>query len=480
MPLVPALLILFGTTGDLARKKLYPALFALYQSGRLAPETAIIGVGRRDWDDSVYRDSIAAAIMAAEPASRQDLAEFADRFYYHRMDMTDDSDYSGLWLHMQQTEKIQHLQGDRIYFLATAPELFPIVSRQIGHCQPVENGRFRRLMIEKPFGRDLASARAFNQSLRTVFKEDEIYRIDHYLGKEMLQNIMILRFANQIFEPGWNRRHIDHIQISVTESIGIDQRSGYYDHSGALRDMVQSHLLQLLALLTMDKPDGSGPEKIRDEKVRLLRALRPFDLDRAHQDTVIGQYGGDARTRAYLDEKGIPSHSRTETFASLRLWIDNDRWQDVPIYMRTGKRLEQHLAKITVVYKNQLNPGPGQAQGINTLVIRIQPEEGIDLRFNIKKPGMSTDVTQARMDICQSCEPAEPSAQAYEKLLYDAWSGDLSLFTRWDEIEAAWVLVDSIQTWREQLPLYIYQPGSNGPVAADRMLTLDGRSWLDL
>lgn len=480
MPLVPALLVLFGTTGDLARKKLYPALYALDQSGRLAPETAIIGVGRRDWDDDVYRDTITAAIKAAEPVSTQDLAGFTDRFFYHRMDMTEESDYSSLWQHLQQTEKVRHLPGDRLYFLATAPDLFPVVSRQIGHSQLVRKGCFRRLMIEKPFGRDLASARTFNQSLRTVFKEDEIYRIDHYLGKEMLQNILILRFANQIFEPGWNRHAIDQIQISVTESIGIDQRSGYYDHSGALRDMVQSHLLQLLALLTMDRPAGSGSEKIRDEKARLLRALRPFDLARAHRDAVIGQYGGDARTRAYLDEQGIPPHSRTETFAALRLYIDNDRWQGVPVYMRTGKRLGRHLAKITVIYKNRLEPGPDQAQSNNTLVIRIQPEEGIDLRFNIKKPGMTTAVTQARMDICQSCEPAEPSPQAYEKLLYDAWSGDLSLFTRWDEIEAAWVLVDSIQKWREQLPLYIYQPGSNGPVAADRMPSLDGKAWLDL
>lgn len=480
MPLTPALLVLFGTTGDLARKKLYPALFALYRSGRLARETAIVGVGRRDWNDAVYRDAAAAAVTEVEETDRQALSGFQDLFFYHRMDITDETQYNSLWQKLEQIEQLRQLPGDRIYFLATAPDLFPIVSRQIGHGQPVKHGRFRRLMVEKPFGRDLASARSFNQGLRSVFAEDEIYRIDHYLGKEMLQNILILRFANQIFEPGWNNRCIDHIQISVTESIGIDQRSGYYDSNGALRDMVQSHLLQLLALLTMDQPDGPGPEKIRDAKVRLLRALRPFDLERASRDVVLGQYGGDDRVRAYLDEPGIPAHSRTETFAALRLWIDQERWRGVPVYMRTGKRLNQPMAKITVVYQNKLYPGPDQAQNRNTLVIRIQPVEGIDLRFNIKKPGMTSTITQARMDVCQSCEPAQASPQAYEKLLHDAWSGDLSLFTRWDEIEAAWVLIDSIQQWRNQLPLFIYPPGSTGPVAADRLPGLGGRAWLDL
>ena len=244
--------------------------------------------------------------------------------------------------------------------------------------------------------------------------------------------------------------------------------------------MVQSHLLQLVALLTMDRPDGSGADDVRDAKVRLLRALRPYNLETARNDVVMGQYIGDALHRAYLEEDGIPAGSRTETFAALRLWIDNDRWQGVPVYIRTGKRLQNHLAKITIVFRHQAYAGSDRINGQNTLVIRIQPEEGIDLRFNIKQPGMTSAVAQARMNICQNCEPEAQSPQAYEKLIYAAWSGDLSLFTRWDEIEATWILIDSIRRWRGQLPIYLYRPGTDGPVAADRLLQRDGRSWLDL
>ncbi|MCK9251741.1 MAG: glucose-6-phosphate dehydrogenase [Clostridiales bacterium] len=480
MPLEPALFVLFGTTGDLARKKLYPALYALHTAGHLAPQTAVLGIGRRDWDDEIYRETVRKAIREASPDDGDDQERFIRRFFYHRLDITATEAYDGLWPRMSQLEHDRGLSGNRIDFLATAPELFPVVSRQIGLNRHPYPGAFRRLMIEKPFGKDLASARSFNDSLRQVFPEEEIYRIDHYLGKQMLQNILVLRFANQLFEPGWNNRHIDHIQVSVTEPFGIEQRSGYYDGSGALRDMVQSHLLQLLALLTMERPDQPGPEQVRDAKVQLLRALRPFDAKRAQTDIILGQYGGDARIRAYRDEPGIPDGSRTETFAALRLWIDNERWQHVPVYLRTGKRLNRYEAKIVIVFKHQAYPGSDRERGRNTLVIRIQPQEGIDLRFNIKEPGMTTAITQARMDICQSCEPAAPSPQAYEKLLYDAWSGDLSLFTRWDEIEATWTLVDSVQQWRDQLPLYFYVPGSNGPVAADQLLGLDGRAWLDL
>ncbi|MDD4138992.1 MAG: glucose-6-phosphate dehydrogenase [Eubacteriales bacterium] len=480
MPLEPALFILFGTTGDLARKKLYPALYALHTAGHLAPQTAILGIGRRDWDDTKYRETIVASLRAAEPAAHLDDTTFTSRFFYHRMDMAVQEDYTGLWDHMIRLETERQLGGNRINFLATAPELFPVASRQIGLNRHPGQGSFRRLMIEKPFGQDLASARSFNESLREVFPEHEIYRIDHYLGKAMLQNILVLRFANQLFEPGWNRQHIDHIQVSVTEPFGIEQRGGYYDNSGALRDMVQSHLLQLLALLTMDRPGGDTPEEIRNAKVSLLRALRPFDADRAMTEVVLGQYDGDSRTRGYLDEANIPAGSRTETFAALRLSIDNDRWRDVPVYMRTGKRLNRYDAKIVIVFKHQPYPGSAKESGRNTLIIRIQPQEGIDLRFNIKQPGMTTAITQAHMDICQSCDPVVPSPQAYEKLLYDAWSGDLSLFTRWDEIEATWTLVDSIRQWRKQLPLFRYTPGSNGPVAADRLLARDGRAWLNL
>ncbi len=479
MVLQPALFVLFGTTGDLAHKKLLPALYTLERSGQLARNSTIVGIGRRDWTDNYYRDQIVAALREAEPVSQKEADEFCRRFFYYRMDISQPAAYKGLWDFLAKVESRQGLAGDRIYFLATAPQLFTVIARQIGHEKSAP-GRFRRLLIEKPFGRDLDSAEEFNTNLRLAFAEDEIYRIDHYLGKEMLQNILVLRFANQIFEPGWNRHHIDHVQISVSESIGIGQRGGYYDTSGALRDMVQSHLLQLLALLTMDVPAGPGPENIRDAKAALLRQIRPFDLKRAKEDAVLGQYNGSSQILSYLNETGVAEDSTTETFAAMRLFIDNERWRGVPFYLRTGKRLDQQIAKITVVYKNRLYPTLGQAQHNNILVIRVQPQEGIDLRFNIKKPGMSASITETGMNVCHSCDPALPTVQAYEKLLHDAWQGDLGLFTRWDEIEAAWALVDSLRRWHDDLPLYLYQPGTNGPAAAELLPVRDGRAWLDL
>jgi len=480
MSLPPALIILFGTTGDLAQKKLYPALFALHQSGQLNPHTQILGIGRRDWQQSYYHEKIASSIRLSEPVPEDLLQSFTDRFTYYQMDITEHEAYPLLWQSMDDIERAGQTQGNRLYFLATAPDLFPLVSKQIGSRQNLHADSFRRLMIEKPFGQDLQSARSFNQELRSVFDENEIYRIDHYLGKEMLQNILILRFGNRLFEPAWNREHIDHIQISVLEPFGVEQRSGYYDRSGALRDMVQSHLLQLVALLTMNQPDSLQPDAVRDEKVRVLRKLRPFDRVSAARDVILAQYTTGAAMRAYRDEKGIPEHSLTETYTAMQLWIDNERWQGVPIYIRTGKRLNQSVGKITIVFNQQDYLGMHNDRQANTLVIRIQPEEGIDLRFNIKKPGMTTEIEQARMNACQNCQRGAASPQAYEKLLHDALSGDLSLFTRWDEIEATWTLIDSIQSVRDELPLYYYPAGSQGPHAAERLISRDKKTWLDL
>lgn len=479
-PLAPALFLLFGTTGDLARKKLFPALFALHDAGYLDPAATILGIGRRDWDQEQYRDYVASSIRPYQLVQADQLTAFLDRFVYHQLNMDDSTDYPQLWRHVAELEEQRRFTGNRIFFLAVSPEYFPSVSRQIGIGQPRRDGAFRRLMIEKPFGRDLPSARAFNDGLRASFDEQEIFRIDHYLGKEMLQNILVLRFANRLFEPIWNHDQIDHIQISVTEPFGIEQRSGYYDHSGALRDMVQNHLLQLLALLAMERPAGFDTESIRNEKVRLLRALRPFSEASTRTHAVFGQYGEGKAMRRYLDEQGIAPESRTETFTALKILIDNDRWRGVPIYLRTGKRLDKHQAKITIVFRHEPYALQTSFDEPNILIIRIQPREGIDLRFNIKQPGMTAAITPVNMDFCQNCDPAVSSPQAYEKLIFDAWMGDLSLFTRWDEIEATWTLVDSLQQWRGQMPVFIYPAGSTGPVAAELLLARDGREWLDL
>ncbi len=334
-------------------------------------------------------------------------------------------------------------------------------------------------MVEKPFGHDLPSAQEFNESLYRWFGEEEIYRIDHYLGKEMLQNILVLRFANRLFEPVWNHEHIDHVQITVREKYGVEQRGGYYEHSGALRDMVQNHLLQLLALLTMEQPSGFHTEGIRNEKVKVLRSLRPFRADRIEQEAILAQYGESDAGRGYRQEPGVDPRSSTETYAALKLWVDNDRWGGVPFYVRTGKALERAEAIIAIVFKKGVYDLLNEDSAPNVLIFRIQPLEGVDLRFNIKQPGTISKVIQVDMDFCQSCMFPGQSPDAYVRLIRDGWTGDLNLFTRWDEIEAAWKLIDSIQAMRAQIPMETYPKGSHGPELADRLITRDGRDWID-
>ena len=479
--LAPALFVLFGTTGDLAKKKLFPALYTLFSSGWLHPDTRVVGVGRRDWSDAYFQEVIMTAVRASQPVTGSAIADFLDLFSYYRMDITQEADYEDLWKSVDQMESGLDINGNRLYFLSTAPDLFPTIAQAIGKGQPVRKGSFRRLMVEKPFGHDLESARQFNDHLREHFEEHEIFRIDHYLGKEMLQNILVLRFANQLFEPAWQKEYIDHIQITVSEQIGIDQRGGYYDRSGALRDMVQSHILQLLALLMMNRPASFDSEGIRNAKVELMKKIRLFSEEDVMSSLVLGQYAaGSEDEPAYVDEKGVEENSKTETYAALRLWIDHDRWQDVPVYVRTGKRMASKQAKITVVYKqNQYEPAGGEVDA-NMLIIRIQPREGVDLRYNIKKPGTVLDIIPVEMNFCQTCQFPGQSAEAYVKLLIDAWKGDLNLFTRWDEIEATWTFIDSIQKEREKIELHTYAAGQNGPDAAETLIEQTGHEWLDL
>jgi len=477
--LAPALLVLFGTTGDLAAKKLFPALRSLHDSKDLPENVAILGIGRRPWDDASYRARVAEAVVeASDDAAAPDPA-FLDRFYYHRMDMWDTNAYDELRSRADALARARDLGDNRIYFLATAPDLFPVIAEHTGRTGQVVNGGFRRLMVEKPFGRDLASAQSFNEGLYRRFAEHEIYRIDHYLGKEMLQNILVLRFANRLFEPVWNAEHIDHIQISVRESGGVDQRGGYYDQAGALRDMVQNHLLQLLALLAMEKPDCFDTECVRDEKVKVLRGLRLFHPTETDPGILLGQYGASGPRPGYREEKGVKPDSDTETFAALRLEVDNPRWRGVPFFLRTGKALDRSAADIAVVFKPVPYGGKDPFEQPNVLLLRIQPLEGVNLQFNIKQPGTLSTVTQVDMDFCQTCRFPGQSPDAYVRLLRDAWVGDLNLFTRWDEIEAAWALVDSIQAQRAGIGLATYPRGSAGPDAVRRLLEQNDRSWIE-
>lgn len=487
----PALLTLFGTTGDLAVKKLFPALFALHQADRLAPAATVLGVGRRPWDDATYRDYVGKAVQAVSPATPEMMAGFLRRFFYQRVDLDKPEDFAPLWERSDALQKQRGFGGDRLYFLATAPAFFPIIAERIGEGQPRKPGAFRRLMIEKPFGNDLASAETFNRSLRRSFAEEEIYRIDHYLGKSMLQNILVLRFANRIFEPAWRAAEIDHIQIAATETIGIGTRNEYYEQSGALRDMVQSHLLQLVALLTMERPRSAAPDDVRKAKVGVLRRLHLYDGGQTGRKSsgtrfVLGQYGpgthGQQAIVSYLEENGIAAGSQTETFAALRLEINRPRWSGMPIYIRTGKRLDRSAATVTIVFRSQPgldNSATGVATRPNALIIRVQPQEGVDLQFSIKKPGMDDQIQPVHMNFCQNCDGPSDAPQAYEKLIYDAWNGDLSLFTSWAEIEATWRFIDAIRL-SEPPPLHLYAAGSRGPAEADRLIETDGRRWLDV
>lgn len=479
--LKPALLVLFGSTGDLAAKKLFPSLYTLFTDGWLAPQTRILGIGRRDWSAADFQETVLTAVRASQPVRGDDITDFLEIFTYHRMDITEPDDYPALWRTVEHMEEAVGFSHNRLFFLATSPELFPVIAGQIGQGQPRAAGSFRRLMIEKPFGRDLASAKKFNEHLRRYFAEEEIMRIDHYLGKEMLQNILVLRFANHLFEPTLSAKHVDHIQITISEKIGIEQRGGYYDHSGALRDMVQNHIMQLLALLTMDRPERFDSEGLRDAKVKLFRSIRHFDTDTQNDRVVLGQYKeGPGGEKAYLSEKGVDPNSTTETFAALRLDIDNPRWQGTPVFVRTGKRMTRRQASIAVVYKQADYPTLPQPAEPDTLIIRIQPAEGVDLRYNIKKPGTELTAIPVEMDFCQTCNFPGQSAEAYVKLLMDAWRGDLNLFTRWDEIEATWTLIDSLLEHRKDLPVHLYSAGRDGPEQADELMRRHHQRWLNV
>jgi glucose-6-phosphate 1-dehydrogenase len=451
----------------------------LHDNGDLPASATILGVGRRPWNDDEYRSRIADSIRAASGDAIAS-PDFLGRFYYHEMDMRDNAAYDTLRVHADELAAARGFGPNRVFFLATAPDLFPVIADNLGRTHLADGGGgFRRLMVEKPFGRDLASARSFNESLYRRFDEGEIFRIDHYLGKEMLQNILVLRFANRLFEPVWNRDHIDHVQITVRETRGVDQRGGYYENAGALRDMVQSHLLQLVALLAMEKPVCFDAECVRDEKVSVLRSLRPLDPDRIGQEAVLAQYATSGGGPGYRQEKGVDPDSGTETYSSLKLFVDNDRWRDVPFYLRTGKALDRNAADIAVVFKKEVYGLMDPFDEPDVLIFRIQPLEGVDLRFNIKKPGTVSTVTQVGMDFCQSCRFPGQSPDAYVRLIRDAWTGDPGLFTRWDEIEASWTLIDSIQDARGRIPLEEYPRDSRGPASADRLIGQDGRQWID-
>ena len=472
-------MLIFGATGDLSQTKLIPALFSLYCKQRLPEKFQILGTASRPWDNEVFRSNLreSATKALAEYFSADSWEEFARHLYYDAGDFNDPENNNEL---STRLEKLEKGPANRLYYLSTSPEFYATIVHGLYRAKMLaETKGWRRLVIEKPFGYDLESARALNQELHHLMDERQIYRIDHYLGKDTVQNLLVFRFANGIFEPLWNRNYIDHVQISVSEAEGIDGRGGYYDKFGVVRDIFQNHLLQLLTLVAMEPPATYAPESLREEKVKVLNSLRPMETEEVKTAVLYGQYHG------YREEPKVAPDSRTPTYAALRAYIDNWRWQGVPFYLRSGKKLAEKCTEVIIQFKcppHRMFPSPPDPRlNANVLVVNIAPDEGIHLRFEAKVPDTIAEMRSVNMEFhYRDSFQMEDLPDAYERLLLDALNGDPSLFIRADQTELAWEFIDPIIAGfdGEEPRLSIYQPGSWGPAEADRFIARDGRGWM--
>ncbi len=490
----PCAIVIFGASGDLARRKLIPAIYELAREGLLHDRSFIVGFSRSSLTDEQFRDECRAAVAEfgrTHPVDDAIWQKLLGRIYYCAADYGTPADYARVAGRLGELDGSHQTGGNRLFYLATPPTQFVSIIEQLGQLVPQDapvEGVWHRLIIEKPFGRDLPSAKHLNGLIHRHFREEEVFRIDHYLGKETVQNLMVMRFANAIFEPIWNYKYIDHVQITVAESLGVGSRGGYYDQSGALRDMVQNHMFQLLALVAMEPPAALDAQSIRDEKVKVFRCIRQMRQAVIEQSTVRGQYAAGAHagvsTDGYRREKAVAVESRTETFAALKLHIDNWRWSGMPFYLRTGKFLEKKLSEVVVRFRSPpLTLFQKQCQSPvfpNDLVIRVQPNEGISVRLNGKLPGGQMNIQSVAMDFTYSNTFQAAPPEAYERLIYDAMAGDQTLFIRADEAEAAWEVIDPIEAaWAKSAERPAdYVPGSWGPAKAIDLIERDGRRWL--
>ncbi len=480
-------LVIFGGAGDLTRRKLMPALYNLLREGALDERFAVIGLSRREQDADGYRELLKQALAeyTREPLQEPEWVAFAERIHYLSANFEDPEGYRALRDRLEQLEAAGG-SANRLFYLATPPSAAPIILHRLQEAGLINtsgsSSPWSRVIMEKPYGRDLDSAQELNRIVGEVLGEDQVYRIDHYLGKETVQNILVARFGNTIFEPLWNRKYVDHIQITAAEAIGVEGRGRFYDQTGVIRDMVQSHLLQVLSLCTMEAPLSFAADDIRDKRVEVLRSLRQITGSQVFEDVIFGQY------RGYRDEANVAADSRTPTYTAMKCFIDNWRWQGVPFFLRVGKQLRARMTEVSVVFR----PVPlclfgrdevCQQLESNVLTIRIQPDEGIDLKIVSKRPGESLDVRPVVMDFSYSETFKRPIKEAYERLLLDAIRGDATLFARRDEVEHAWRFVSPIlKAWEDAQrigPLF-YAEGSDGPIEAERLMRRYDRRWREI
>ena len=486
----PALMVIFGATGDLSTRKLLPSIYNLAKQRLLPPGFAIVGAALDDISEADFREHAAGGIRdhsRTQPVDESVLQSFLQELFYQPLKFDDLKGFKALKRRLEELDHERNTGANAVFYCATPPPTYPLIVEQLKASGLNQAGGYRRIIIEKPFGADRASARDLNSKVQEAFHEDSIFRIDHYLGKETVQNILAFRFANSIFEPIWNNQHVDSVQVTVGEELGIEKRGAYYERAGAMRDIVQNHALQLLTLVAMEPPIAFEAQPVRDEKVKVLRAVRPLEAHEIELNTVRGQYQAGwvlgEKVAGYREEANVAPESQTETFAALRLQIDSWRWAGVPFYIRAGKRLPKRVTEIRIQFKRppHLTFGREATKELepNAITLRIQPEEGISLRFGAKVPSAGIRIRSVNMDFLYMSSFLVDAPDAYERLLMDCMLGDPTLFTRADEVETAWSIVDPIEeSWAAGKPaLEFYEAGTWGPEGADQMLARDLSTW---
>ncbi|HHF0416267.1 TPA: glucose-6-phosphate dehydrogenase [Haemophilus influenzae] len=476
-------IVIFGASGDLTHRKLIPALYNLYKIGRLSENFSVLGVARSELNDETFREKMREALIHNEETTPETLDAFCSHLYYQAVNTSDAQDYGKLVPRLDELHDKYQTCGNTLYYMSTPPSLYGVIPECLAaHGLNTEEYGWKRIIVEKPFGYDEKTAQALDVQIHHFFEEHQIYRIDHYLGKETVQNLLVLRFSNGWFEPLWNRNFIDYVEITGAESIGVEERGGYYDGSGAMRDMFQNHLLQVLAMVAMEPPAIINANSMRDEVAKVMHSLRPLTAEDMEHNLVLGQYTAaeinGKMENGYLEEKGVPADSRTETYIALRCEIENWRWAGVPFYVRTGKRLPARVTEIVIHFKTTPHPVFSQNAPENKLIIRIQPDEAISMRFGLKKPGAGFEAKEVSMDFRYADLAGTQVLTAYERLLLDAMKGDATLFARTDAVHAAWKFVQPILDYKANGGrIHEYEAGTWGPVAADKLIAKQGKVW---